>query len=99
MEKKIVKTYCNICEKELIDNGIRTNCNKFEEPFIIINNENHLCFQCAGKLLYLNFLNSTNNKKIKDEELIKLIAKTKEKINPSNHQELIISNLIENETL
>jgi len=46
----IKRIFCNVCEKELVDTGIRTNGGKFEEPFLKYDEDIALCYSCAGKI-------------------------------------------------
>jgi len=50
MIKKVEEFYCDVCEVQLHDNGTRTNCNEFQEPYFSKDSV-HLCFECAGKIL------------------------------------------------
>jgi len=72
--KKEIKKYtvvCDICEQELFDSGVRTNCGKFEEPYFKAHKID-LCYTCAGKL----FATQIGNK-ISEEKLQEMVSKTR----------------------
>jgi len=78
MKKEIIKyeTVCDICENELYDSGVRTNCGKFEEPYYKTHSID-LCYTCAGKLFATQIASKLTADKIKV-----MIDKTKTKVNP-----------------
>ena len=80
MKKEIVKytTVCDICENELYDSGIRTNCGKFEEPYFKTHTFD-ICYVCAGKLFATQI-----GSKLTSEKLKEMIDRTRKLVNPSN---------------
>jgi hypothetical protein len=80
MKKEIKKyvTVCDICESELCDNDIRTNREKFDEPYYKTGSFD-ICYICAGKLFSTQI-----GSKLTPEKLEVMIKKTKELLNPDN---------------
>jgi len=81
--KKEIKKYtvvCDICETELFDNGIRTNCGKFEEPFFkSLSGKIDLCYTCAGKLFATQIAI-----KLPEVKLTEMVEKTRKRIGSDN---------------
>lgn len=64
---KITKTInCDVCGKILEDDGIRSNCGKFQEPFILLDNDIALDYSCAGKIFYREVLRKVPKEKLKE---------------------------------
>jgi len=74
-EKTEISVFCDCCSKELFDSGIRTNCGKFEEPFLKRDDDIDLCWECTGKLLSIKF-----NRSLETEEMYKLISENRKRI-------------------
>ena len=81
--KKEIKKYtvvCDICETELFDNGIRTNCGKFEEPYFkSLSGKIDLCYTCAGKLFATQIAI-----KLPEAKLAEMAEKTRKRIGSDN---------------
>lgn len=78
MKKEIKKytTVCDICETELHDDGTRTNCGRFEEPYFKSpSGKIDLCYSCAGKLFTTQI-----GIKLPEARLTEMVEKTRKRI-------------------
>jgi len=74
-EKTEVSIFCDCCSKELHDPGIRKNDGSFQEPYLKRDDDTDLCWDCAGKLFYLEI-----HRKVPNSTLNEWIQKHRKKI-------------------
>jgi hypothetical protein len=66
-EKTEVSVFCDCCSRELKDLGIRTNCGRFQEPYLKRTQDDiDLCYTCAGKIFYREVEKKVNTEKMQE---------------------------------
>jgi hypothetical protein len=74
-EKIEVSIFCDCCSKELYDNGIRKNDGSFQEPYLKRDDDTDLCWDCVGKIFYLEI-----NRKVPNETMNQWVQEHRSKI-------------------
>jgi len=76
-EIKSYETVCDSCSTVLTDDGTRSNCGSFQEPYLKLGAID-LCYSCAGKILYRDVI-----KKVPEEKLAEWVKSLKKAEGPN----------------